>query len=298
MRRGRLWAWLGLAGLAAGMGLLPGFAAVWSARLSRPALRLLNRATALLPFSAMPLLPLAPLCRWSTRRVRKGPSFRLRRGGLLPRLALLLAAGWVALWLPGSLAPVQAYPEPDADALETLCLRLIDALNASELAFPPVSESLADAPAVAGLPGGRVKAALLPGIMRGLQVAGVALPWTGEAIVDATAEPALVPFTAAHELMHIAGISDEGAANLRAWERCLDAGGSFADSARLWALRYAAGLLAGLDEPRAAGILTAMSPALASLWPRLGGVLPPGRGFVGQGRYHDLVRGIAAGYVG
>ena len=66
--------------------------------------------------------------------------------------------------------------------------------------------------------------------------------------MDAGASAALIPFTAVHELMHLGGIADEGAANIAAWERCLAAGGPFADSARLWALRYALGQLNRADE--------------------------------------------------
>ena len=75
--------------------------------------------------------------------------------------------------------------------------------------------------------------------MRRLGVCGLFSPWTGEAVVDGELAPALLPFTAVHELMHLTGIADEGAANAAAYARCLAAGGPFADSARLWALRYA-----------------------------------------------------------
>jgi len=47
--------------------------------------------------------------------------------------------------------------------------------------------------------------------------------------------------------MHLAGVADEGEANIAAWESCQAAGGAFADSARLWALRYAMGMLCQED---------------------------------------------------
>ena len=326
MRRGGRWAWAALAALAAFMLAAPGFAGAWANAVSRPALRLLNRCTApaSFPVALLPGAALSCLLPGKKRPVKSdgnaasrvlsrgvpealpppspradadcGPPLRRRHGqgkrarvpGALARLALWLAAGYALLWLPLGLAPRPALPEPDADALAALCGRLVDALNASDLAFPGPDEALARAPSVAGLPGGRVKAAPWPGWMRRLRVAGFAVPWTGEAVVDASAPPGLLPFTAVHELTHIAGIADEGAVNLESWRRCMAAGEGFADSARLWALRYAAGMLAAIDEPRCAAALARLNGRAAETWHGLGGVIPPR-----PGGYHDLARWMA-----
>ena len=277
-----LWAGLALAALAF-LGR-PGLALFWARRIGGPAMGLLNRCTGRLPF------PLAgPLAAFSIAAV-----LALRGAKGLRGWALALAAGAALLWLPGLAAPVEALPEPGADALEVLCAALVDALNASSLAFPTPAESLALAPEAAGAPGGAAKAALWPEWMRRLRVAGVAVPWTGEVIVDGGASPALIPFTAVHELTHIAGVADEGAANIAAWRRCMAAGGTFADSARLWALRYALGMLATADDAGCARAFARMDPELAALWPSLGGVLPPPQGARLCGSYHDLVRWLAA----
>lgn len=285
MRRGRAAAWAALGLLALAFRFRPEFAGAWARHFSGPALRLLNGWTGRLPFPlAEPLAALAALCALA------GRPRRWRAG-----IALLLAAGCALLWLPGvARVGAAALPEPGADALEALCLELVDALDGAAPAFPAPAESLALAPGVAGLPGGAVKAALFPEWMRMLRVAGVAVPWTGEAVVDGSAAPALIPFTAVHELMHVSGVADEGAANIAAWEKCVRAGGSFADSARLWALRYAAGMLAEADEGRCARVLGGMGPELARLWGELGGVLPPGGGLIRVGSYHDLVRRLVA----
>ena len=282
------WAALGLAALA--FRRRPDLALAWARRVGGPAMTLMNRCTARLPFPLAGLAAaLAGLALLGARRSRN-IRFALRA------LALALASGAALLWLPGlAAAPDANLPEPDAGALEALCVTLVDALNASPLCFPAARESLALAPEAAGLPGGAAKASLWPEWMRRLRTAGVAVPWTGEAVVDAGACPALVPFTAVHELTHIAGVSDEGAANIVAWRRCMAAGGAFADSARLWALRYAAGMLAGAGADRCARVLARMGPPLADLWPALGGVLLPGAGSRPCGSYHDLVRWLAAG---
>ena len=167
--------------------------------------------------------------------------------------------------------PVEAPPVPTPGQLEWLCGALIDALNASPLAFPEPAESLRLAPAAAGLPEAVVKAARYPEWMRAASVSGLFVPLTGEALADATAPAPLIPFTAVHELMHLSGIADEGAANIAAWDRCLAAGGAFADSARLWALRYAMGLLYRVDEEAWQRARDKMKDPLARVYMDCGG---------------------------
>ena len=200
----------------------------------------LHRLTAPVPFPVAEALaallpPLAILA-----LLRRRPAALLR--GVLALLGLL-----ALLWGPACAAPVEALPLPDAAGLARLCEDLIDALNAAPLAFPDPARSLALAPAAAGLPGCAVKAVRHPGWMGALRISGLFVPLTGEALADPTAPAPLIPFTAVHELMHLTGIADEGAANIAAWEKCLAAGDAFADSARLWALRYALGLLQARD---------------------------------------------------
>ena len=267
--------WAAMAGFALALRLCPPLAAGWTRALSRPALLALNRLTAALPF---PLAEPAALL-LAAKLLRDALS---RQGRSFLRTLLALAFGYALLWLPPSLAsPAPAYPAPDAARLEALCDALVDAL----VDAPPggeLPEVLARAPDVAGLPGTAVKAARYPEWMRARHIAGLFVPWTGEALVDGAAHPALVPFTAVHELAHLSGLADEGAANVAAWQRCLAAGEPFAASARLWALRYAAGLLSEADPAALSRCLARMGPGLSALWQAVGGPLSP------EGGYHRL----------
>ena len=259
--------------LAASLGLFalecllsPDFRERWTRGAAVPAALLLNRLTgffrapvceplALLGLAALTLSVLSGLLAALRRRkcslLRRAPRMALRT-------ACLLAGALVLLWLPMAAQPPRFAPIPNADALEALCGALIDALVADQAPEPFAADILREAPAAAGLPKSAVKAARAPAWLRRLCALGVYVPWTGEAIVDGTASPALLPFTAVHELMHLSGLSDEGAANLAAWHRCVAYGGAFARSARLWALRYALGLLNALDLSAGQRVLARM----------------------------------------
>ena len=264
----------------------PTLAARWRNGVSLPALEALHRWTARIPFPAAEpaalLLAAAAIAMPVAALIRRRPSLLLRvlEGALL--LGGLLALLWAPVCLAASEPRLSA---PQAGELEALCRRLIADLNAAPKLPFPAEEILARAPDVAGPPGRVVKAARYPEWMRALRVSGMFVPLTGEAVVDVSAPAALLPFTAVHELMHLCGVADEGAANIAAWQRCMAAGGAFADSARLWALRYAMGMLKSADggaERRARGM---MSEALGTLYRASGGNIAPGR----PGSYGTLV---------
>ena len=252
-------------------------------RVTRPLLRALHRLTAPIPFPvaepaafALALLAAIALASAILRAVRRRSFMPVRRwlrgmGWTVCLLATLLAL----TWLPALCQPTEAPPTPPADRLEWLCGELIGALNASPLGFPPPDESLRRAPEAAGLPGCAVKAARYPEWMRAASVSGLFVPLTGEALADASAPAALIPFTAVHELMHLEGVADEGAANIAAWQRCLEAGGPFADSARLWALRYAMGLLLDADGDAWQRARDKMKDPLAQVYQKSGGEVLP-----------------------
>lgn len=223
----RFWGFvLTLLATMAGFRLSPTLSALWQAHLALPALQGLHRLSATLPFPAVEPLLVAALAALRRRRARAA--------------ALAIVMGMYGLlWYPAYFAAPAPRPGLPAD-VEPLCLQLIDALNASDLRFEAPFDSAGD---VAGLPNARVKPARYPEWMRGLDIAGVFVPWTGEALVDADAPAGYLPFTCVHELMHLGGIADEGAANIAAWRACMRRGGMYADSARLWALRYALGRL-------------------------------------------------------
>ena len=254
-----------LPGLAALIRFAPGAAATWMRVIALPALAALNRLTSGFDF---PLLePLALLAAAvglvGFSPVRRSPGRRLLRG--TARVSAMALGMYALLWYPAYWAAPAAAPNPpDTAALGSLCSTLVDALNASPLEF---ADPLPEAGDVAGLTHCRVKAARYPEWMRALGVAGLFSPWTGEAVVDASAPGEYLPFTCVHELMHLKGVADEGRANLAAYRACLQRGGMFADSARLWALRYGLSALAGRDAEAARRLSARMKPALAALLP-------------------------------
>ncbi len=305
----RLWI-LWASSLALFCRLCLAFPALLWERLSHPMTMALHRLTARVPFPVsepvtgavgVALLGafIAALRRALSSR-RAAPLLAWLRGVALAALALLWALALT--WLPATVQPVDAPPVPDAGQLEWLCGQLIDRLNAASLAFPEPSEALELAPEAANLPGCAVKAARYPEWMRRAGISGLFAPPTGETLVDAGAPGPLLPFTAVHELMHLSGIADEGAANIAAWERCLDAGGPFADSARLWALRYALGQLRQADAEAWQRARGRMKDPLARVFDRCGGEIQGrGRGLPGlagfapaRGDYAALAHWLAA----
>lgn len=268
-RRGAAWILCG-AGTAAFMAACrwaPGFAALWRENASGPALAALHRLTAAAPF---PVIEPAACALAALVLIYAARAVRARRPRLLRRAAAVLlmpACAYALLWYPAYwAAPAEAHPTPDAARLEALCGALTDELNGAALRFPPAGRIVAQAAEAAGMDGARVKAARYPEWMRALRLAGVFAPWTGEAVVDAGAPACFAAFTAVHELMHLRGIADEGAANIAAWQACAARGGEFADSARLWALRYALNALYRADPRAYARVGRRMDGRLAALF--------------------------------
>ena len=248
----------------------PGLAEAALRGLSLPALRLLHRLTAHVPFPAAEPLALMLIAAALPPLIAAARALAAQNPGALRpclrglrRRTLCLVMALCLLWEPARAVPApEALPLPSARQLEWLGVALIDALNANGARVIDPQEALRLAPGVAGIPGGAVKAARYPEWMRAANISGLFVPLTGEALVDAGAPAPLVPFTAVHELMHLSGIADEGAANIAAWDRCMAAGGAFADSARLWALRYALGLLRRADGTAWRSVRAKMEGAL------------------------------------
>jgi len=236
-----------------------------------PAMGWLHRATARVAFPVAEAVAGALLALLGAALVRAAAGGGVRALRRWWRAALAIVLALALLWGPGWIAPVGASTRAESGSLAELCAALIDRLNGSCGPFPRTGEALDRAPVVAGLPGRVVKAARFPGWMALAGAWGMFVPLTGEALVDPGMPAPLLPFTAVHELMHLTGIADEGAANLAAWERCLSAGGPFADSARLWALRYAMGQLLQQDEDAWLAARRRMGDGLLETFIRCGG---------------------------
>ena len=178
--------------------------------------------------------------------------FRSRRWACL--LLSCVLAGYALLWAPAYFATQRhaVNAAADAEALAGVCAQLADRLNqygayASPDDLPAralEAAALVDTPApVRAAP----KYARYPEWMRLFSLAGLFVPWTGEALLDPGAADAAQPFTAVHELMHMGGVADEGQANIYAYIACQRMGGAFARSADLWAFKYAMELLSALE---------------------------------------------------
>ena len=267
-----LWGVLILVFWLAGCRWVPGLAAGWERAVALPLLRGLHRLTAAAPFPILEPLALAALL------------LCLGRHGL--RRAGVVVGVYALLWYPAYWAQApEVRPAADPGQLEALCEELTDRLNG------PVPELDGDLP---------VKAARYPEWMRALGIAGLFSPWTGEVLVNPEVSPAALPFTCVHELTHLSGIADEGAANIAAWRECMRRGGAYAYSARLWALRYALQRLSEADPEACRRALARVDADLARLLVPLpgAGVNPLAR-LLGIGRltsdYDALVDFLAAG---
>ena len=214
---------------------------------SVPILRALGVCSARISFPAAGLL-LTGLCllALAVRRCRRA-------------IPLLLTMFWLLVWIPPQRTRlVPAFPAPSQEAVTRLCESLAGQLNRTGRQEASLASILTSAQAAMNSPF-PPKAARYPEWMRLLRLSGLYLPLTGEAMVDPTRSAASLPFTAAHELVHARAVADECAANILAYEACVAYGGVPAYSARLWALKYAAGYL-----ENARWILHALAPDIAA----------------------------------
>jgi hypothetical protein len=113
-------------------------------------------------------------------------------------------------------------------------------------------------------PGGpRPKAAAVSVALSYLGIAGIYVPFTGEAHVNATLPDAQVPFSAAHELAHRAGVAREDEANFQAFRTCRShADQAFRYSGHFVASLYALGALRGVDRAEEARLRALLTPAV------------------------------------
>ena len=236
-----MWGSLGLAAWLMACRWVPGLAEKWHLAVALPALRALHRASSAFPFPLLEPLALAvPIIALVRRR--------------MARVLLVVAGIYALLWYPAYWAKApEVFPVADAAALETLCGDLTDRLKGPAPDLDGTAEALP------------VKLARYPEWMSALGIAGLFSPWTGEALADPEAAPEALPFTCIHELAHLEGIADEGAANVAAWQECQRRGGAYLYSARLWALRYALQRLSDADPEACRRALSRVDPKLVRL---------------------------------
>jgi len=213
----------GMLGLFLAIRLLPAFSIFWAKNVSLPVLGGLAFMGNLFPFA---------LLEWLIGAVCILLAFSLLRRKLLQAVCNISLAALVvciAVWYPLYFLPQPVYTAGPQE-ISALCVSLIDELNAAETDFHLPE----DLPA---------KFIRFPQWMEALDITGLCSFPTGEALITPELDAASVPFVAVHEAMHLRGHAGEGAANIAAWEECMALGGSYARSARIWALRYGMGIL-------------------------------------------------------
>lgn len=213
----------GILGLFLAIRLFPAFAIFWGKQISLPLLDILERIGTCTSFV---------LLEWMLGAICTLLLLALLRRKLLKAISSLAIAGllvYLAIWYPLYFLPRPTHAATPHQIAQ-LCSSLIDQLNASELSFPDAD----DLPA---------KFIRFPEWMNALNITGLCAFPTGEALITPELESVSRPFVAVHEYMHLQGYAGEGAANIAAWEECMAQGGVYADSARIWALRYGMGML-------------------------------------------------------
>lgn len=239
------------------------FTQFWARRISRPMLGALNTIGSSAPFSLAELGLLLTATLLFVRFVINFLRFGAKRALLyfFRRISLLLAAFLLALsalWLPLYPSEPIQYSASETQIVAS-CEALIEVLNASELDFSAIPDDL---PA---------KFAAFPRWMRAMNISGVYSFLTGEALISPELAPEALPFVAAHEAMHALGYAGEGEANIAAWTECLRRGGLYADSARLWALKYSSEALSEIDPDAWAACRSQMSARTLAAFRRMGG---------------------------
>ena len=252
------------AALTVAVCLYPAFAARWADSVSRPALRALTRLTEHLPFAllewgllALALMMFGAACFCWGRRGLRSALARLAQRAV--GVVVAAAIAFSALWLPlyhGSVQPTCAATDAQ---LSAVCENLIADLNGAALDF---SRTPADLPA---------KVIAFPFWMRAFNITGLFSFPTGEALVSPELPDCALPFVAVHERMHARGFAGEGAANIAAWEDCMERGGLYANSARIWALKYTMDALRDRDSAAYAECRQLMNETTAENYRAIGG---------------------------
>ena len=222
---------------------IPAFAHIaW--RVARLHSSLLSRLTSRIPFPCAECLCIA-LC----AALVCAPKLR-------KYILLWLLAGYFVLWYPAYRMPVTDVPALNAEELYSVCAALIsDAEVIPECV--PLEQIVREC---------NVKLARFPEWMRFCRLAGIFIPHTAEVILSPDFDAYAAAFTACHELQHAAGIADEGEANLRAYAVCMEKGGIYAFSAKLWHLQYSMQKLHQADADAWCNLRDSMSPALYAIF--------------------------------
>lgn len=213
-----------------------------------------------------------------------------RRRAPLPYLAAGLVLSLSLTWgAPCALS--ESAPQPDAQELFALCLVLSQEaadVRPASLAFDraQIAREAARLCQSAVTP----KAALFPGLMKALGLAGWWSPLTSEAVVDLSMGALNLPFALCHELMHAAGVAGEAQAHFLAYQACMRGDGVFRYSAAMNALWHAMRALRAMDGAAWEEVLACMDEAVLHDLARMNGLSEPDGGPLQ--RAQDLLTGL------
>lgn len=213
----------GMLGLFLMIRLFPAISIFWAEYISLPLLELLSGIGSLFPFALLEWI-MGAVCIMLLISLFRRKLFQALFSIIISALLSCLVV-WYPLYFPA---------QPDYTStpheISRLCESLIDELNAYEDDFHVPD----DLPA---------KFIRHPKWMDMLRISGLCSFPTGEALISPGLEPISQPFVAVHEYMHLRGFAGEGTANIAAWQECVNRGGAYTHSARIWALRYAMDIL-------------------------------------------------------
>ncbi len=175
--------------------------------------------------------------------IRKGV-----RSGILVVFSYI--ALMLALWFSNAFyAPYQEKTDYTQAELTQLCESLISQTNALYTSEFDKERILFDSQEVMNVRNAKAICFQYPEMMDFLNLSGVFIPFTGQAVINENECDFLLPFVCAHELSHRKGILSEGQANMHAFVRCMKSGErSFQYSASVYALKYAMNDLKNKNE--------------------------------------------------
>lgn len=161
------------------------------------------------------------------------------------KLSFIVLSGYIilifALWFSNTF--YKPYPQKEnymENELISLSEKLIIKANNLYTAEFDIDEILRISPSIMNVKTAKVKYSRNSSVLNDLNLSGIFIPFTGQALINSSEHAFLLPFIASHELSHRCGILDEGQANMHAYVRCLDSDiPSFQYSASVYALKYA-----------------------------------------------------------
>ncbi|MDO4546606.1 MAG: DUF3810 family protein [Clostridia bacterium] len=246
---------------------------VWIAKnLSIPVMNMLGSICSAVDFSVGEMALLTPLVLIAAAvagaivcRKRRKAAARFAKPAIGVICAFLLS--YALIWLPLSTYSRfdGEYARPEPEGLYIMSIEFIQKANEQREYYSPQLEFVASRVAddLYDLTGRKsvIKTSRMPWWMRKLSLAGICLPWSGEAVVRPDIPAVALPFVMAHEGAHQIGYGPEAEANYAAY-MALEGDDKLNYSATMYALYYSLDALRTLEPAYYNGAVSAMSKAV------------------------------------